>query len=199
MQSAKCKGVLSCLTGLQTLHLGYNYILAEGAKSLAGVLSCLTGLQTLHLGYNGISAEGAKSLAGVLSWAAIVVTTSTWCSLDTWTTGNEESHTLHPFKERVCGFKLLYNKGSLNHNCRFPNRFAEDTHDILSSVALPALHVKYFIVITSFLLPHPHHQATSSHPNGLSHLCVTPAFPRTNHPFVNLPVPWRRGRNTPPR
>lgn len=102
-------------------------------------------------------------------------------------TGNEESHTLHPFKERVCGFKLLCKKGSLNHNCRFPNRFAEDTHDILSNVALLALHVKYFIIITSPL------------PLGLLYLRILPAFPRTTNPFVNLPVPWRRGRKKPPR
>jgi hypothetical protein len=157
------------------------------------------------LAVNNLGAEGAGRLEEPLGRAAIVVTTSTWCSLDTWMTGNEESHTLHPFKERVCGFKLPCKKGSLNHNCRFPNRLAEDTHDILSSVALLALHVKYFIVITSslFLHPHPHcllyHQAASSHTNGLLHLCIIPAFPRTNNPFVNLPVPWRRGRKKPPR
>ena len=99
-----------------------------------------------RLAVNNIGAEGAGRLSESIGRAAIVVTTSTWCSLDTWNTGNEESHTLHPFKEWVCGFKLPCKPGSLNHNCRFPNRVAEDRHDIQSSLR-NTLHVKYFIII----------------------------------------------------
>ena len=136
--------------------------------------------------------------------AAIVVTTSTWCSLDTWNAGNEESHTLHPFKERVCGSKLPCATGSLKHNCRFSNRVAEDRVDILSNL-IKHLHVKYFIVTKSSFFLHLHlhllllrNQAAQSHLNGLLLSRITPAFPRTIPPFVNLPVPWRRGKNKPP-
>ena len=80
--------------------------------------------------------------------AANVVTTSAWCSLDACVAGNEESHTLHPFKaKRVCGFKLPQCKGKLNHNCRFPNRVAEDTLDTLSNVFLREFHVPHSLII----------------------------------------------------
>ena len=161
-------------------------------------------IRIISQGGNEIGDVGLRAIADAIRRAAIVVTTSTWCSLDTWITGNEESHTLHPFKERVCGFKLPGKKGSLNHNCRFPNRIAEETHDIPSSVAHLALHVKYFIVITPFPLLHPHHhclryrnQAASNHTNGP--LPFRMVSPRTPLPFVNLPVPWRRGKKKPPR
>ena len=137
--------------------------------------------------------------------AAIVVTTSTWCSLDACVAGNEESHTLHPFKaKRVCGSELpscigVASHGTLNHNCRFHNRSAEDTRDILSSVS-NTLHVNYIIIII-FILLHLHSKVPTRHlnQNGLLHFRITPAVPRTTPPFVNLPVPWRRGmKHKPP-
>ena len=133
------------------------------------------------------------SEAGCVCWAAFVVTTSTWCSLDACVAGNEESHTLHPFKaKRVCGFKLPQCKGKPNHNCRRQNRVAEDTCGTQPSVTcfIAYLHVQYFIIITLHEF-HPHPL------NGLL-LCITPAYPRTDPPFVNMLVPRRIGKKDKP-
>jgi hypothetical protein len=65
--------------------------------------------------------------------------------------------------------------------------------------------VKYFIIIKTSIFLHLHlhllllrNQDTQRHLNGLLLSRITPAFPRTIPPFVNLPVPWRRGKNKPP-
>ena len=134
--------------------------------------------------------------------AANVVTTSTWCSLDACEAGNEESHTLNPFKEkRVCDSELSTCNvltGTLNHNFRPYNRSAEDTQDTLSSVSL-TLHANYIIIISQILL-HPHLKVllTPFISNGLLLSCITPAAPRTTPTFVNLPVPRRRGEKHKP-
>jgi hypothetical protein len=88
-----CAGVqvisreLKNLTQLQVVSLANNGLKDEGSGSLALVLSSLTGLQTLGLCRNSISAAGDGALALVLSWAASVVTTSAWCSLDAYGLG----------------------------------------------------------------------------------------------------------------
>jgi hypothetical protein len=173
--------------------LGLGFWLCLGAESLQGG--------------NQIGDAGACSIGEGLKWAAIVVTTSAWCSLDACVAGNEESHTLHPFKaKRVCGFKLPQCKGKLNHNCRSPDRVAEDTYDTPSSVkCLTAhLHVQYFTVITIIIIllsnSRLHGLTPASychHTNGLL-LRITPAHPRTNPPFVNMLVPRRIGKKDKP-
>jgi hypothetical protein len=134
-------GAVTRLTGLTSLDLGTNDALSDGVEDFSIAITRLVCLCVLNLGGNKLGSDGLKTLMGAVTRAAIVVTTSTWCSLDTWNTGNEESHTLRPFKEWVCGFKLPCKPGSLNHNCRFPNRVAEDRHDIQSSLR-NTLHVK---------------------------------------------------------
>ena len=155
--------------------------------------------------WNVVSNKKSKMANGkmaALRGAANVVTTSTWCSLDACEAGNEESHTLNPFKEkRVCDSELstcTVLTGTLNHNFRPYNRSAEDTQDTLSSVSL-TLHVNYIIII-SLLLLHPHLKVllTPFISNGLLLSCITPAAPRTTPTFVNLPVPRRRGEKHKP-
>ena len=142
---------------------------------------------------NRFGATGGEHIGLALRWAANVVTTSAWCSLDTCVAGNEESHTLHPFKaKRVCDFKLPQCKGKPNHICRRQNRVAEDTYGTPPSVKCftAYLHVQYFIIITLHTC-HPHPL------NGLL-LCITPAYPRTDPPFVNMLVPRRIGKKDKP-
>ena len=148
--------------------------------------------------HNEIGDQGALSIGEGLKGAANVVTTSAWCSLDACVAGNEESHTLNPFKaKRVCGFKLPQCKGKLNHNCRRDalRRVAEDTYDTLSSVIY--LHVQYFIIITILAIQFHPQSSSSHHLNGLL-LCITPAHPRTDPPFVNMLVPRRIGKKGKP-
>ena len=151
---------------------------------------------------NKFGPVGCEHISAALRGAANVVTTSTWCSLDACEAGNEESHTLNPFKEkRVCDSELstcTVLTGTLNHNFRPYNRSAEDTQDTLSSVSL-TLHVNYIIII-SLLLLHPHLKVllTPFISNGLLLSCITPAAPRTTPTFVNLPVPRRRGEKHKP-
>ena len=158
-----------------------------------------------RLADNDIGAEGAGRLEEPLGRAANVVTTSAWCSLDACVAGNEESHTLHPFKaKRVCDSPLPQCKGKLNHNCRFSNRVAEDTYDTLSNVKcfIAYLHVQYFIITITHLALHPRlHGRTPApfchHLNGLLPR-ITPANPRTDPPFVNMLVPRRIGKKDKP-
>ena len=150
---------------------------------------------------NGFGATGGEHVGLALRWAANVVTTSAWCSLDTCVAGNEESHTLHPFKaKRVCDLELPSCKGTLNHNFRPHRRSAKETQSTLPSVSLTTLHVHYIIIFTIILLLRFHTKASPIHsnPNGLLHYRITPAVPRTTPPFVNLPVPWRRGKKYKP-
>ncbi len=149
---------------------------------------------------NQIGDDGAGGLGEGLKGAANVVTTSAWCSLDACVAGNEESHTPNPFKaKRVCGFKLPQCKGKLNHNCRRDalRRVAEDTYDTLSNVVLLYLHVQYFIIITILAIQFHPQSSSRHHLNGLL-LCITPAHPRTDPPFVNMLVPRRIGKKDKP-
>ncbi len=154
---------------------------------------------------NFFGPDGGEHISIALRGAAIVVTTSTWCSLDACVAGNEESHTLHPFKaKRVCGSELpssngVASLGTLNYNFRPHSWIAEDTLDIQSSVSFIPLHVNYIIIIILFLL-HLHSNVLPLHlnSNGLLHLRITPAVPRTTPPFVILPVPRRRGKKHKP-
>jgi Leucine-rich repeat (LRR) protein len=52
---------------LQTLDIGMNGIVNEGAVALSASLSHLTALQTLNISCNGISAEGAVARSASLS------------------------------------------------------------------------------------------------------------------------------------
>ncbi len=158
-----------------------------------------------HSAGNALGPIGGDLLAGAVERAAIVVTTSTWCSLDACVAGNEESHTLHPFKaKRVCGSESpssngIASLGTLNYNFRPHSWSAEDTLDIQSSVSFIPLHVNYIIIIVLFLLHlHLKDLPLRLNSNGLLHPRITPAVPRTTPPFVILPVPWRRGKKQKP-
>ena len=183
----KVKCVLSSLTGLQTLNLSHNSISDAGAASLACVLSSLTGLQTLDLRLNSISDAGAASLACVLSWAATVVTTSSWCSLDTYGLGNQVSHNFSAFKrKKMCDTRAPLPRRHPKHNYRPHGRRAEVTGRFTPTVSRHLLAETTRAVIYHFKIPSYHH---------------SPRLSQYHPPFVNLQVQYQcRGktRTVPP-
>jgi hypothetical protein len=184
--SLECAGVkvLSCalvkLTQLQALSFSANGFEATGAACLASVLSSLTGLQSLDLSGNDISAAGAGCLACVLSWAASVVTTSTWCSLDAYGLGNRGSHNFHAFKrKKSCDTRKPFPGQLSKRNYRPRGRRAEDTRRFTPSVFRTRLAETPRVVI------HRLHQ----------HKCTSYSPPQYHPPFVNLQVQYQcRGK-----
>lgn len=80
--------------------------------------------------------------------AANVGTTSAWCSLDACVAGNEEPHTLHPFKAKGCVVSsCLSAKVNQIPTVGLKNRGAEDTLDTLSNVFLREPHVPHSLII----------------------------------------------------
>ena len=85
-----------------------------------------------------------QSVKGALPRAAIVVTTSTWCSLDTWIAGNEESHTLYPFKEKGAWFQVAQTRLSKSQlSVSQPIRGRNARHSVKLGALCPTREIFY--------------------------------------------------------